>query len=201
MGDGATWIRSGVKELTMPGTRVRFALDLFHASQAICRMSREEAFREALARYLYALKKEEFLCVADIARSYLKSAADIKRFDENLDYLMKQWDGLKVMIEDVKIGCAMEQAISHVLASPFTSVPKAYGRKNLPVYLSTRIQQQNGEDILVNHLNAIDKSRDAGESVIELYDGCDFSFFDDMIREETATVHLKHWNRYTDTRF
>ena len=63
------------------------------------------------------------------------------------------------------------------------------------------IQQQNGEDILVNHLNAIDKSRDTGESVIELYDGCDFSFFDDMIREETATVHLKHWNRYTDTRF
>ena len=53
----------------------------------------------------------------------------------------------------------------------------------------------------MNHLNAIDKSRDAGESVIELYDGCDFSFFDDMIREETATVHLKHWNRYTDTRF
>ncbi len=201
MGDGATWIRSGVKELTMPGTRVRFALDLFHASQAICRMSREEAFREALTRYLYALKKEEFLCVADIARSYLKSAADIKRFDENLDYLMKQWDGLKVMIEDVKIGCAMEQAISHVLASPFTSVPKAYGRKNLPVYLSTRIQQQNGEDIMVNHLNAIDKSRDTGEAVIELYDGCDFSFFDDMIREEAATVHLKNWNRYTDTRF
>lgn len=69
------------------------------------------------------------------------------------------------------------------------------------MYLSTRIQQQNGEDVLVNHLHAIDRSRDTGEDAVELYDGYDFSFFDDRIREETVTVHLKNWNRHTDTRF
>lgn len=190
LGDGASWIRSGISELQMPGTTVKAALDRFHASQAIHRMTSDKVFQEVLIRYLYELKRDEFDTTAMIAGSYLKEESERKRFDENLDYIHKHWHEFKVMVKEVRIGCAMEQAISHIIASHFTSVPKAYSRKNLPLYLSSRIHSQNSEDLMLLTLMARDIAHE-GED-INLHENYDFSFFDNQIQKDTYTVHLKN---------
>ena len=85
--DGAVWIKNGVPDLTVPGVTVKYALDGFHPAQAVIRMTSDEAFREALLRYLYSLKREEFDNVAEIARTYISDEKKLKKFDETLDYI------------------------------------------------------------------------------------------------------------------
>lgn len=183
--------------MRMPGTTVKAALDRFHASQAIHRMTSDKVFQEVLIRYLFELKREEFDTVAEIARSYLKEENERKRFDENLDYIHRHWHEVKVMVKEVKIGCAMEQAISHIIASHFTSVPKAYSRKNLPLYLNSRIHSQNGEDLIRLALTARDVSHEGKDA--DLRESYDFSFFDDQVRKETFTVHLRNRSNKKET--
>lgn len=191
LGDGASWIKSGAITLSMPSVKVKYALDRFHAVQAINRMTTDEVFREVLKQYLYSLQKEEFDAVADIAKSYLETDEQKNKFDINLEYVHTHWSAFKVMCQEVKIGCAMEQAISHIIASVFTSVPKAYGRKNLPIYLSSRILHENNEDIIKSHLLATDIQKNQGEDV-HLHDILDLSFFDNQIRDETYKTNLKN---------
>ncbi len=191
MGDGASWIQTGAKVLTMPGTQVKSVLDRYHASQAIGRMVSDKTFQEILRYYLYALKREEFDTVANIAKSYLSKESEIERYEENLNYIQKHWNAFQIMIKEVKIGCPMEQAISHIIASHFTSVPKAYGRKNIPLYLNSRVLSQNHEDVLVAHLIARDITQGKKEDVT-LQESMDFSYFDNQIRNETYTVNIKN---------
>lgn len=60
------------------------------------------------------------------------------------------------MYKDIKIGCAMEQAISHDIISEFASIPKAYSKKWLPFYLNERQNYLNGYDLRKSYLAALD---------------------------------------------
>lgn len=191
LGDGAPWIKGGASSLRMPNVSVKYALDRYHAAQAINRMTMDETFREVLTHYLYSLQKEEFETVASIARSYLKTEEQINKFDTYHEYIKTNWNAFKIMCKEVKIGCAMEQAISHIIASTFTSVPKAYGRNNLPLYVSSRILHTNSEDIIRTHLLAVDLQKEQGEE-IHLNETHDYSFFDDQIKEDVYKTSLKN---------
>ena len=82
------------------------------------------------------------------------------------------------MNREIKIGCCMEQAISHILASVFTSVPKAYGKTHLPTYLSYRDIHQNGHDMRNIILKAISLQSHKNQDIIILDQEYDFSIFD-----------------------
>ncbi len=191
LGDGGSWIKNGVQFMKMSHNEVKAALDRFHANQAIHRMTSDKAFQDILTRHLYELNREEFDTVAEIARSYCTTDKEIETFENNLNYIHRHWNEFKVMMKEVKIGCSMEQAISHILASHFTSVPKAYSRKNLPLYLNSRLLSENKEDVLLTHLMAIEKAQDTKED-ITLHEEYDFSFFDDQIRDETSSINLRN---------
>lgn len=191
LGDGASWIKGGTIIMAMPNITVKYALDRYHASQAINRMTTDETFREILTYYLYSLQKKEFKTVASIARSYLKTEEQKIKFDTHYEYLLTNWGAFKIMCKEVKIGCAMEQAISHIIASVFTSVPKAYGRKNLPLYLSSRVLHSNSEDIIKAHLLAADIQKEQGEN-IHLKETHDYSFFDNQIKDDVYKTSLKN---------
>lgn len=191
LGDGAPWIKGGTSLLRMPNVSVKYALDRYHAVQAINRMTTDETFRDVLTLYLYSLQKEEFEIVASIARSYLKTEEQINRFDIYHEYILTNWNAFKIMCKEVKIGCAMEQAISHIIASVFTSVPKAYGRKNLPLYVNARMLHTNSEDIIQTHLLAIDFQKEQGEN-IHLKEIHNYSFFDDQIKDDVYKTSLKN---------
>ena len=177
--------------MKMSHNEVKVALDRFHANQAIHRMTSDKAFQDILTRHLYELNREEFDTTAEIVRSYCTTDKEIETFENNLNYIHRHWNAFKVMMEEVKIGCSMEQAISHILASHFTSVPKAYSRKNLPLYLNSRLLSENKEDVLLTHLMAIEKAQDTKED-ITLHEEYDFSFFDDQIRDETSSINLRN---------
>ena len=58
-------------------------------------------------------------------------------------YLINNFNELSNMY-DAPDPCAMEQVISHHIASQFSSVPKAYSSKNIERYLSMRDNYRNG---------------------------------------------------------
>lgn len=191
LGDGATWIKSGVNELTMTGTSVKYALDKFHASQAINKMTQDETYKDLLTYYLYNDQLDDFRVLSKIIKEEKSNDSSKETFEKYYDYLIKNWKSFQVMVKEVTIGCAMEQAISHIIASPFTSVPKAYGRNNLPIYLDSRIHLQNNEDLLMMHLKALQLQKNKGDEV-SLSDSLDLSFFDDQIPNETYTLHVRN---------
>lgn len=192
LGDGAPWIKGATTKLYYYGVSVTFALDRYHASQAVNRMTSDDLYRKVLTYYLYQDDLEDFDCMADIIRKELEeNGKSLDRFNQNLDYLHNNWKAFQVMVKEVKIGCAMEQAISHVLASPFTSVPKAYGKNNLPIYLDSRIHLQNRDDLLRMHLLALDQ-KENNENEIKIREDLDWSFFDDQISDTTYKINLKN---------
>ena len=75
-------------------------------------------------------------------------------------YLIKNMGFAVIMQNEVKIGCAMEQAISHVLASPFTCIPKAYVSDHLHTYVQARMFYKNNLDSLKIYIAACDKTKD-----------------------------------------
>lgn len=198
LGDGANWIKNAVISISYPGTTVTYALDKYHAAQAINRMTSDELYRELLEYYLYNNQRKDFDVLAGIIKEEKqKENKDLERFNQNYEYLRNNWKAFQTMVREVKIGCAMEQAISHILASPFASVPKAYGKKNLPIYLDSRIHLKNNEDLLQMHLKALDIQTLKGSEIV-LGEKMDWSFFDEQIYNQTYTVNLKNRSNKED---
>lgn len=190
LGDGGTWIKSGVPELRSADTTVKFALDRFHAAQAVVRMINDDIFKPLLLNYLYADKQDEFITVAQIARTYVDESKN-KRFDENYNYIINNWKHFRTMIKEVKIGCPMEQAISHIVASQFSSVPKAYGRSHLPIYFNLRMHHENKRNVSLLYLRALD-SRYKDEKIVYLKEEIDTSIFETKKQSQTYPLHLKN---------
>ena len=95
----------------------------------------------------------------------------------------------KTMYKEIKIGCAMEQTISHDIMSEFTSVPKAYSNKWLPFYLNLRQNHLNGYDLRKAYLYASDKTLLKSEqNEISLKETLNTSFFDNQIKDETYSL-------------
>ena len=176
MGDGAGWIKNGAGTLRQPGTKVTFAIDSFHFNQAINRITSEVTTYSILANYSYHNMKDEFIRIVDsIIEANPERACSI---EENKKYLIKHWTAHQTTLRQVKTGCAMEQAVSHMLASQFTSVPKAYGKGNLPTYLNLRELYLNGYDLRNTFIKALSlKSQDNLDIVIPAHE-FDFSIFE-----------------------
>ena len=84
----------------------------------------------------------------------------------------------------------MEQAISHIIASIFTSVPKGYSKERLQTYLNLRENQQNGHDIRQIYCLAFDQHK---EDKLDIYiddTNYNFEFFDSQIKDSTYKVNL-----------
>jgi len=182
LGDGAKWIRAGTNELRSAQTKCRFALDRYHLSQAIHRITKEKDERELLLNYAKHGMTKEFKYLCEMIISEGRISEDTIR--KQMDYVLHNITAIKVMKEEVKIGCAMEQAIQHVLASPFSSVPKAYGRDHLRTYVNARINQQNGLNMIKLYLTAVDKyiqsSGTCTDSIDLSEEDMNWSFFDDQ---------------------
>ena len=169
MGDGGSWIKAGVDLLKHPNYKVKFGIDSFHFNQAVKRISLNRDVCRILADYArHDLKKEFKHLVRSTVETYPEREEIIQ---QNIDYIMNHWNYYQISINEIEIGCPMEQAIAHVLASVFTSVAKAYGRKHLPTYVNNRIIQQNNYDMRTVVLNKI--SRDSTD-----YQEFDFSIFE-----------------------
>jgi hypothetical protein len=177
MGDGAAWIKAGTQELQSQYSSVKYAADRFHCEKAIHRLSKDKDIRKLLSQYANKGMKKDFMKLAEAIKE--DSSLTAASFDQTANYIANQVSGLKVMNQEVKIGCSMEQAIQHILASTFTSVPKAYGRNHLHTYVSARTAQQNGFNMKALYLQAMDVFGKTGSTSVDFNEvSLDLSLFD-----------------------
>lgn len=165
MGDGASWIKKGIHEIE----NSIFSLDLFHIFQNINRFTTEEDERLALRNMIIHNDYENynklgtflFKRFTEETEANLKLTSEqqeniISKKQEQLNYILKNWEYIQINFEPYHLGCGMEGQISHNIASTFTSRPKAYKEKNLSHYIEYRDMQRNGVDILKAALLSFD---------------------------------------------
>lgn len=199
MGDGAQWIRAGVNALKTPIYRIKYAADRFHIDKYIHKITNKEEYRKKLHDYAYNCDKKDFMKMTDKIKSERNCSEET--YNHLVKYVLNQLEALKVMNKEVKFGCSMEQAIQHILASNFTSVPKAYARKNLPTYVNARVAQQNHTNMRLLYLKAQDEYNRTGNSLPDFSkERLDFSIFDSSKTDPYYHFNLKDRNSLGDTR-
>ena len=113
----------------------------------------------------------------------------------NYQYISNHFNAIQVLHNEVPSGCAMEQAISHILAAVFSSVPKAYNKENLAIYLENRTLKYNNarlNDIVLDNLNMKHNSNYLDNDSVR-FDG----LFD---KKEYPSLNLNHFNLYSNPR-
>lgn len=190
MGDGGPWIFNGQFKLSSYSYKIACGLDKYHYCIAINTISKDDVYKNLLYNYSINNSKKDFKCLVDIIIKNDESRKDM--ILEKSQYIINHMKEIKTMYKDIKIGCAMEQAISHDIASEFTSVPKAYSSKWLPFYLNLRQNHLNGYDLRKAYLYASDKILlNSTQNEISLKETLNTSFFDNQIKDETYSITKK----------
>ena len=190
MGDGGSWIFNGKQELSSYSYKLDCGLDRFHFVLAVNTISKEDEYKKYLYDYSINNNKKDFKCLIDIIIKQNESRKDM--ILEKSQYIINHMKEIKTMYKDIKIGCAMEQAVSHDIMSEFTSIPKAYSSKWLPFYLNLRQNHLNGYDLRKAYLAASDKTlNNKEENEISLKEILNTSFFDNQIKDETYSLTKK----------
>lgn len=190
MGDGGSWIFNGKQQLSSYSYKTVCGLDKFHYCLAINTISKDETYKNLLYSYSINNSKKDFKCLVDTIIKNDESRKDM--ILEKAQYIINHMSQIKTMYKDIKIGCAMEQAISHDIMSEFTSVPKAYSSKWLPFYLNLRQNNLNGYDLRKAYLYASDKTLiNSEQNEISLKETLNTSFFDNQIKDETYSIAKK----------
>lgn len=153
IGDGASWIVKGAEYLLTEQTKTDFSLDLFHAMRALNKITKDESVKNILLSYIYHDLRRPFFKVIESLKSDHPDRQDA--IQQQQTYLSNHWSALQNTIRRVNMGCSMEGDISHILASQFTSVPKAYSSQHLSVYVNYRIHYINGLDLRRLYLDAL----------------------------------------------
>lgn len=189
LGDGASWIRSGVNALKVCANKTAYANDKFHMVKAVNSISRDDDIKQLLYSYIFNDSKKDFIEYT----SALCEGDEIKI--KNANYIIKQWPGIQVMYKQLSTGCAMEQTISHNLASVFSSVPKAYGNHWLPIYLNNRELYLNGNNLVKKYYQAIndykyveDKYADIDSLFESTKDNSQYRILNNRIRRMTRRL-------------
>jgi len=184
MGDGGSWIKDGLISLHGYSYKVKYGLDRFHFCTAINSISKDNDIKAQLYEYSISNKVKQF---KELVEKIKRQNEDRKEtIIEKSQYILNNLIPIKTMYKEIKIGCAMEQAISHDIASQFTSVPKAYSKKWLPFYLNQRQNYLNKYDLIKIYLEASDKTLyNKEENTVALKEHLNLSFFDNQIKDET----------------
>ncbi len=150
LGDGALWIKKGVE--IFGHDKASFALDKFHFKQAIHHIDQNDSIKNILTSHILLGKRSDFKMIIDVIKTRENNRERHKIIEEKAKYILNQWIPIRKAYKEVKVGCSMESAISHNLASIYTSRPKAYKPVHLEKYLHTRMQYLNGIDIQNHYL-------------------------------------------------
>ena len=189
LGDGAHWIKAGVDTFRSSHTKVHFGLDKFHLFQAMNHITDEEDIKKVILDYAIHGKKKMLKKVFDTLIEQNPQRESV--LTEKTNYILSNLPGIKTIFKAVQGGCCMEQEIQHTLQSCFTSVPKAFGKDNLPTYVKARIHHQNNVDLRIGYLEAWDNE----DTSLNQSNNYDFSMFDKSEDSHSYQVNLKHWNQ------
>lgn len=153
MGDGANWIKEVGNTLKFPNKKTNVGLCKFHTGQALDRITRDENIYDKAYDYLIHRNIKEFNKLIKVLKENEPSKAE--KIETNANYLTSHIDEI-ITMNKLKVPCAMEQVISHHLASQFTCVAKAYSPNNINYYTSNRDAYRNGYNMKLIYARAND---------------------------------------------
>ena len=158
MGDCAKWIKNFPISHWFnfnPQTKVKFAMDGFHFSQALTNLTttKYKDVYDALNDYVKNNNKEDFI---RLCNEFLDLNLHRKDTIENKrDYILNNWNERQLYQNNPYMKCSMESHISHIFADLFTSRPKAYSKNGLRKLLKLRVLKTNGVNIKQLYLNQL----------------------------------------------
>lgn len=143
IGDGANWIRNGVR--TFDRGKASFSLDLFHYMQSLQLFFGKNnlSLKEIAINYLLNNNKQDFLTC--IETFYVTQQRKTEAFDSQYQYLKKHYRNIQKSFKN-KTSCSMENTISHVIASICTSRPKGFNTTTLFKRLKLRMIYLNSKN-------------------------------------------------------
>lgn len=182
LADGGTWIKNVSDELKFPNVSNTKYLCRFHFHKALWRMSKDKEIYDKLINYLYNNDKDNLY-------ELMKSIEDDKNIND-IKYIKNNYKEIQNTIHLKGMNCAMEQAISHHIASQFSNVPKAYSPSNINRYLSYRDNYRNGENMKQLFLKSLNDKNDNNDVAIVNKETLNFSMFDYKPGEHLYTTML-----------
>lgn len=144
-GDGASWIRSGIKYLP----KSVFMLDRFHRNEYIKKAAGgDEGFRQELRMALDAGDKAETFTVLKEIYETAQSDTQRKRIIDVRQYFRNNWDGIEAVTRYPNVlGCSAEGHVSHILSERLSSRPKGWSRIGAEQMARLRVFVRNKGDI------------------------------------------------------
>ena len=157
LGDGASWIKSGTGELRLSqNNSVKFYLCEFHFKQAIHHITTDADERYYL---LHIFKNKPKSYFVDAVGTIIYNNQNRKdTITKKLNYIVNNYTNIKSML-DLNIGSSMENHISHLIASLFSSRPKGFSTKRITKYLKLNDYKNNNINIFKLYLSTYSKKR------------------------------------------
>lgn len=180
MGDCALWIKQFPKSRWFKfnkNTKVNFAMDGFHFSQALKQLTTNKypEVYDALYQYVLSNNKKDF---TRLCNEFLDIFPDRKEtIESKRDYKLNNWNTKQLYQSNNYMHCSMESHISHIFADIFTSRPKAYSEKGLIQLLKLRLLKINKKNIKELYLKSLNSN-----TTLEINENeVNFSIFDKQI--------------------
>jgi len=151
MGDGASWIKSGVDVL---GAKCHFVLDKFHLNQSIMRVighlcdSVGDA-RDAIYNGIRMGDKEAVRRVFEIAKEWAESDNKREQIRRTKVYIENHWEAITMPNNDryAQMGCSAEGQVSHLLSSRLSSRPLGWSKTGVAKMSKLRAYIANGGQV------------------------------------------------------
>ena len=150
-GDGAAWIKAGVKVLP----KAKFVLDKFHMHKYIITAtshlgdSAEDA-RSEIYRAIHKTGKRACEDVFDGIIYATDSESKRKAVETSKGYILSNWSGIQISMKgkDKNIKCSAEGHVSHVLSDRMSSRPLGWSRIGCDKMARLRVYQKNKGNML-----------------------------------------------------
>ena len=176
LSDAGSWILSGSSELKLyTNNKININTCEFHVKQKINRSTSDKDLRIKIVDIIYEYEdKKKFIKEMDKLIESKTSDSRKQKVTEYKNYILKHWKGI-INMKYSLCKSSMESHIQHCIASIFSSVPKAYSKKNIENYLKLQEMILNDVNIFRYYLdtyNSSDISKYTNEKDV------DFSLFD-----------------------
>lgn len=178
LSDGGSWCKSLKTDLRFFNIKVTEYTDKYHAFNALWELTLDDEKYHDCLNLLLENKKSQLL-------EYVESLEITESKEDKKKYLLNNWNSIQRMVNLKDMNCAMEQVISHHVASQFTSVGKAYNKEHINFYHSMRDNYRNNENMKEVFLKALDR-KDLFSKINE--EGYDFSMFDKINAEHSYSI-------------
>ena len=144
-GDGAGWIKSGVKYLE----KALFCADKFHLMKYINAaagqmLDEKELVKEELWHRLYSKKRDAKKRFDEYTRDMLVSANNGKVIEDLRNYVLGNWSAVRRTLRDKNVnGCSAESHVSHMLSDRLSSRPMGWSQTGADRMSKLRCYEKN----------------------------------------------------------